>query len=192
MVTGVPGQALDLIRADIDRLEPGSDTTSPDYLSLYGMLFLLGGVAAVRRSDRSLSRDLLSEGAAVAERLGADGNARYTAFGPTNVVLHRVAALTDLREGGAALEAAEDIDLEGLVLLPRERRANFHIDLARAHQQCGQADEATDELRDAYELAPDEVRCRPVSYTLIETLHRTSPAPTLSLRRLATAVGLPV
>jgi transcriptional regulator with XRE-family HTH domain len=192
MVTGVPGQALDLLRADIDRLEPGSGTASPEYLSLYGMLFLLGGVAAVRRSDRSLSRDLLSEGAGVADRLGADGNARYTAFGPTNVVLHRVAALTDLHEGGAALEAAGDIDLEGLALLPRERRANFRIDLARAHQQCGQADEATDELCDAYELAPDEVRCRPVSYKLIETLHRTSPAPTLRLRRLASAVGLPV
>jgi hypothetical protein len=62
------------------------------------MLFLLGVVAAVRRSDRSLSRDLLGEGATVADRLGADGNARYTAFGPTNVVLHRVAALTDLHE----------------------------------------------------------------------------------------------
>jgi hypothetical protein len=192
MVTGVPDQALNLIRADIDRLEPGSDTTSPDYLSLYGMLFLLDGVAAVRRSDRSLSRDLLSEGAAVADRLGVDGNARYTAFGSTNVALHRVAALTDPHEGGAALEAAEDIDPGGLALLPRERRAKFHIDSAWAHQQCGRADEATNELCEAYELAPDELRCRPVSYTLVETLHRTSSAPTLRLRRLATAVGLPV
>jgi hypothetical protein len=34
-------QALELVRADIERLEPGCGTGSAAYLSLYSMLFLI-------------------------------------------------------------------------------------------------------------------------------------------------------
>jgi transcriptional regulator with XRE-family HTH domain len=190
MLTEHEDQALELIDLDIDRLEPDSATASPEYLSLYGMLFLMGSAVAARSRKASVVRDLLQEGQAVGQRLGGDRNERWTAFGPTNVVLHRVAALVELDEGGAALEAADDIDTGGLALLPKERRANFRIDLARAHSQRGKTDDATDELWQAFELAPDEVRCRPHVHELVTTLHHQSPTPSLKLRQLAAAVGL--
>jgi transcriptional regulator with XRE-family HTH domain len=190
MLTQHEDQALELIGLDIDRLEPDSSTGSPEYLSLYGMLFLMGSAVAARSRKAGVVRDLLREGNAVGQRLGSDGNERFTAFGPTNVVLHRVAALVELSEGGAAIEAAREIDPGGLALLPKERRANFRIDLARAHSQSGQTDDATDELWQAFELAPDEVRCRPLVHELLSSLHRQSPTPPFKLRQLAAAVGL--
>ncbi len=191
MATDHGGQALDLLRADIDRLEPGLGAATPDYLSLYGMLFLLGGVVAAREGKEATARELHAHGQRVADRLGDDRNDRWTAFGPTNVLLHQVAALVDLGDGGAAAVVALRVRPEGLARLPRERRANFFVDLARSHVQVGKRDNAVEALLQAEQLAPDEVRCRPVVVGLIDELQRQSLGlPPLSLRQLAARVGL--
>jgi hypothetical protein len=41
-------QALELLRADINRLEPGRGNGSSAYLSLYGMLFCMAAIVAAR------------------------------------------------------------------------------------------------------------------------------------------------
>src|SRR5437764_15356212 len=89
------------------------------------MLFLLGGVVAARQGQAAVARELHGEGQAVAARLGDDRNERWTAFGPTNVVLHQVAALVDLGDGGGAVQAASEVRPDGLAKLPRERRARI-------------------------------------------------------------------
>jgi transcriptional regulator with XRE-family HTH domain len=184
-------QALALLRADIDRLEPGRGEGSAAYLSLYGMLFLMGAVVAAQAMRGAVARALLAEGAGVAAQLGHDGNERYTAFGPTNVALHRVAVLADLGDGGAAVEAAREVRPDGLGRLPRERRANFHIDVARGYSLAGRRDEAVSALLDAEALAADEVRCRPVATALIADL-RGRPGPrSRHLVQLAERAGLP-
>jgi hypothetical protein len=116
---------LDLLRSDLDRFEPGIGRADAAYLSLYGMSYLLGGVIAARAGDTELAADWHREGAPVASRLGRDRNERWTAFGPTNVVLHRVAALVDLHDGRAAITAAGQAMPDGLELLPKERQAAF-------------------------------------------------------------------
>jgi len=90
MTTGHHDQALQLPQADIDRLEPGRGTASPEYLSLYGMLFLMGAVVAARTGRGAKARGLLHEGQEIAAQLGGDRNERFTSFGPTNVCLHTV------------------------------------------------------------------------------------------------------
>lgn len=62
MVMSYHDQALELVRADIDRLEPGRGTGSSTYLSLYGMLFLMGAVVAARANNHAAARALLDEG----------------------------------------------------------------------------------------------------------------------------------
>lgn len=191
MATNHSDQALSLLRADIDRLEPGIGTASAEYLSLYGMLFLLGGVVAARQGDAATARELHSEGLGIAGRLGDDRNERWTAFGPTNVVLHQVAALVDLGDGSAAVEAADRARPEGLAKLPRERRANFFVDVARGHALKGKRDQAVVALLQAEQVARDEVRCRPVALNLIADLLRQGQGkPPLTLRLLAARVGL--
>src|SRR5262249_6558048 len=120
-------QALELVRANIERLEPGRGTGSAAYLSLYGMLFLRGAVVAALANKRGVARDLLEEGHSVARQLGYDGNECYTAFGPTNVHLHHMAVLLHLGDGAGAVNIARHITADDLTRLPKERRASYYL-----------------------------------------------------------------
>lgn len=191
MVMNHHDQALELVRADIDRLEPGRGTGSSTYLSLYGMLFLMGAVVAARAGNHAIARDLLNEGHSVAHQLGYDGNECFTAFGPTNVHLHQVAVLLDLGDGAGAVQAARHVTPDGLNRLPKERRANYHLDLARGNSLAGHRDDAISTLLTAERLFPDEIRCRPIAIELVDGLRRSaSGTRSRELERLAARAGL--
>jgi transcriptional regulator with XRE-family HTH domain len=184
-------QALELLRADINRLEPGRGNGSATYLSLYGMLFLMGAVVAAHANKPAIARDLLDEGHSVARQLGYDGNECFTAFGPTNVYLHQVAVLLDLGDGAGAITAVRQITPNGLACLPKERRANYYLDVARGHSLAGQNDEAVNELFMAESLFPDEIRCRPMAIDLVDSLRRSSlGSRSTELHQLAARIGL--
>ncbi|MGH4007344.1 MAG: hypothetical protein ACRDTH_04115 [Pseudonocardiaceae bacterium] len=191
MVMSHYDQALELLRADIHRLEPGRGTGSSAYLSLYGMLFLMGAVVAARADKPAVARDLLDEGHSVARQLGGDGNERFTAFGPTNVHLHKVAVLLDLGDGAGAVSAARHVTADGLTRLPKERRANYFLDVVRGHSLAGHHDDAVETLLTAESLFPDEIRCRPVAIDLVEGLRRSSVGThSTELYQLAARIGL--
>ena len=192
MNTGQPGPALDLLRGDMDRLDPlVSGDSDAELLSVYGMLPLMGAVVASRTGDERSARELLSAGAHTAERLGSDRNERWTAFGPTNAALHAVSVLVDLGAEAEAVSVALRIDPHGLELLPRERRACHYVDVARAETVRGHHREALDTLLDADRLAPEEVACRPLARDVLSTLceHWTGRLP-VDLNRLASKAGL--
>lgn len=181
MATGHTDPALALIGADMDRLNAGLGNASPEYLSVYGMLPLMGAVIAGRAGNAVVARDLLAEAAQVAVLQGEDRNEHWTAFGPTNVAVHRT-----------SIETAQTISADGLAAMPRERRASHFLDVARSYAQCGQAAEAAEHLVTADRLAEEEIRCRPAAHDLITTLLTTWPQrPPAHLRQLATLAGLP-
>lgn len=191
MNAGQPAESLQLLYADANRLEPALGTASEEYLSLYGMLFLMGSAVAARDGQVRLAKELLTEGEAVSMRLGEDRNERYTAFGPTNVQLHRVSALVETGDGGVAVEVATRVNPDGLARLPRERRANFLIDAARGWFQAGNHEQAVNTLLDAEALAANEVRCRPIARNLVRELQRAQIAkPSWPLQQLIGRVGL--
>jgi transcriptional regulator with XRE-family HTH domain len=190
-VTSHYDQALELLRADINRLEPGRGGGSATYLSLYGMLFLMGAVVAARANKPAVARDLLNEGHSVACQLGYDGNECFTAFGPTNVHLHQVAVLLDLGDGASAITAARQVTPDGLARLPKERRANYYIDVARGHSLVGHNDDAVATLLTAERLFPDEIRCRPIAIDLVDGLRRGALSTrSTELHQLAGRIGL--
>ena len=192
MANGQHESALNLIRATIDRLEPGRGTGSPAHLSLYGMQFLMGAVIAAKAHKPNLAQDLLTEGHSVARQLGYDGNEHFTAFGPTNVHLHQVSVLIDLGEGDAAARATGNVSLDHLARLPKERRANFHIDIARAHAIAGRSTNAAKALLRADALFPNEIRYRPAATALVgDLLRRTSGSLADDMRQLANRAGVP-
>jgi transcriptional regulator with XRE-family HTH domain len=167
-----------------DRLEP--HLNGPAELSVFGTMMLQAAIAAARKGDNRSARDLVREAHTVAERVGSDRDEYRTAFGPVNVGIHRVSALVELGEGGAAVEAAVLIPKPGLAMLRRERRANHLVDVARGYSQWGKGDSALVALLDAEQFAPAEVRCRPMARaTITELLRRSRSAPSTSLRRLA-------
>jgi hypothetical protein len=63
--------------------------------------------AAAYQGDPITSRALLNEAGSTAHRLGADANHAFTAFGPTNVGVHRVSAAVTLGDGGTVLQHAK-------------------------------------------------------------------------------------
>jgi len=184
-------QALELVRADIDRLEPERGGGSPAYLSVYGMLFLRGAEVAGHAARPVVARDLLDEGHSVARQLGYDGNERFTAFGPTNVRLHQVGVRLALGEGAGAVSAARQVTSDGLNRLPKERRASYYLSVARGHGLAGHPDDAVSALLTAESLFPDEIRCRPIAIDLIDGLRRSSSGTrSEQLEQLAARAGL--
>ncbi len=158
--------------------------------------------ALMAASDRDSGRRSVALVTAIAARLanaarllGGDRNEHYSAFGPTNVMVHRVSALADMREGGRVVEEARSISSAQLATLPRERRANHLLDVARGFHQWGKHDEAVRLVLDADNLAREEVRCRPITHQLVFDLARTYPRgtrPTAPLARIAREIGIQI
>jgi hypothetical protein len=91
-------------------------------------------------------------------RLETDRDEHWSAFGRTNVLVHRVSALADMQSGDLVIEAAAKIPLGDLMRLPRKRRASHLLDLTRGHLQAGQRYQASATLLEADQLALQEVR----------------------------------
>jgi hypothetical protein len=123
-----------------------------------------------------------------ADQLGGDHNAHWTAFGPTNVTLHRISAAYALGDAGIAIDHAATVPTATLRI--PERQSRFWVDVARAYDQWNKPAKCYQALVIAERLAPEEVRCRPVVRSLAE---RLLSAPTkigmAGLRDFAARVG---
>jgi hypothetical protein len=187
--------AVHLVKSAASRLEPHLAPADPAFLSAYGMLLLKGSIAAARLHQAVDVRDLQAEALSIAARLDTDRNEHWSAFGPTNVLVHRVSALADMQSGGRVIEAASEIPYGDLLRLPRERRASHLLDVGRGYLQAGQRDAAACALLDADQLAREEVRCRALTRQVITDLVRSYPrgtSPPPALVQLARAVGVTV
>jgi transcriptional regulator with XRE-family HTH domain len=144
----------------------------PAALSLLGMLDLRMAIAAARRNDRATAMELLADAEAAAQQLGRDANYWQTAFGPTNVMLHRVSAALDLGDIAYVTEYGPQIDPTPL---PTERQVTHHIDVARAQSYSAQDDQAIAILLAAEQQAPQLVRHNPAVREVVREIHRRSP-----------------
>jgi hypothetical protein len=144
-----------------DRMRPELTTRAGELLSLYGMLYLADSIAAARQEDAETALLMHEHAQAAAENLRPDYETHQTVFGPTNVALHRVAALVRLNEPGQALKFARNIDTRSVSALPPERKVNCMLDLSTAYTETGLYTEAARTLVEAERVAPEEVRCRP-------------------------------
>ncbi|GAA0398287.1 MULTISPECIES: helix-turn-helix domain-containing protein [Micromonospora] len=187
--------ALELNVRIANRLAPGGQNdTSPERISVYGMLLLQGAMAAARIGDAATVDDLISGAYAAAQELGSDQNHYWTSFGPTNVELHRAAAAVELGDGGRAVEVHQ-LKLQNPsfdALLP-ERRAHHLLDLARGYALIGDVANAGEMLLRGDRLAPSEIRCRPIAHEVMsDVLRRTRGAPPSLIAELAEHMGVGV
>jgi transcriptional regulator with XRE-family HTH domain len=177
-----------------NRLAPGdARPATPQLVSIYGMLLLQGAMAAARIGDSATVRDLLSGADAAARALGGNHNYYWTSFGPTNVDLHRAAAMVELGEGGLAVQTHEHLDKAGFAAMLPERRAHHYVDLARGLAQVGDFERASEMLLEGDRLAPSEIRCRPVAHEVLsDVLRRTKGTPSAPVAELAENMGVGV
>jgi transcriptional regulator with XRE-family HTH domain len=158
--------ARDLVTEAAGYLEAGLADASPTYVSIYGTLFLVGAVAAARLDDRATVRHFLAEADSAAQRLGQDANHMWTAFGPTNVAIHRISTAMELGDVQVAADQGPRVDSS---TLPLERRVRHTLEVARAYSAQNRTDEALALVLDAEELAPEQVRYHFISRHLVTT-----------------------
>ncbi len=183
-------QAEHTARTTAEALEPLVEQGRPEAVALWGAITLQRAVAAARRNDADAAYEHLDRARQAAERVGPGCNDYNTEFGPANVGLHEVAVAVDLGDAGMALRRARAIDVTGL---SAERRARLLIDVARAHAQRRQPDEAVAALEQAEELTPEQVREHKVVHQLVTDLLTIQDPPGPRLQALARRVGvLPV
>lgn len=166
----------------------GSD---PHSITWRGTLTLISAIIAARRSDAAEATRRLDHADELAGTLGSDGNLGWTAFGPTNVLIHRLSVAVTLDDPYAALATLDKVDITGLPPGLHGRQAQFHLDSAWVHAQLGEDPEAVIHLLDTERVAPELVRANPNARGLIDQLmgrERRRAVP--GLRGLAQRTGV--
>jgi transcriptional regulator with XRE-family HTH domain len=186
------GKEAELVAVKMaESLEGRVKSDEPTLLSVAGALWLIGAVAAARRTDRWEAEERLTRAGRLADLLGEDGNHAWTAFGPTNVAIHRVSVAAELGDPAAALDAALAVDHDRLPEGLKSRRAQVNLDLAWAQAQRRRDPEATFSLLDAERIAPEVIRHNIIAQGVArEMLARGRGNHTAALTALARRAGL--
>lgn len=183
--------AESLAVATADSLGRPAKSGDPELLSVVGSLWLLAAVIAARRTDKFEAGRRLDTADGVAQALGRDANYGWTAFGPTNVAIHRVSVAAELGEAGEALRAAQGVHPAELPAGLVGRRAQLHLDLAWAYAQGRHDADATLHLIEAEKVAPEAVRYNVlVREHMREMLARGKSGGTTALHDLAVRSGV--
>ncbi len=174
-----------------EQLNRKARSDRPNLVSLAGALWLIAAVIAARRTDRDQAWERLARADSLAGLLGEDANHAWTAFGPTNVLLHRVSVATELGDAGEAVRVAADVDPGRLPEGVSSRRAQVHLDLAWAQSQRKRDAEATLNLLEAERTAPEAVRYNVIVRELVrDMLARAGRSQTSALSDLAARAGV--
>ena len=182
LATGAYEEALRVTQDAIGFFQPHLARASRLMLSVYGAQLLAGSMAAARAENRSVTSDLLHEADQAARRLGADDNLLWTAFGPTNVTIHRVSTAMELGDVQVALAIGPDLDTTSV---PTERRVRHALEVSRA-LSTRHRDDAIATVLEAETLAPEQVRYHFISRHLVQTWLRTGRGkPSYQLTGLA-------
>jgi hypothetical protein len=185
--TGRLEPAMRLVDSGADYLHAeiaGNDAV----LSVYGTLLLVGAMAAARFGDGPRTADYLREAHAAAQRLGEDANHLWTAFGPTNVAIHRVNTAVELGDIQAVLNSGLSLKTDSV---PAERRARYLLDVARVHTMTGNRDDALTAMLSAERIAPEQVRQHYLSRSIVTALTQSAPGkPGVQLDKLARRVRI--
>ena len=169
------------------------DGDDPAVLSVAGALWLIAAVAAARRIDAAAAEQCLDHAQQLADQLGEDANHRWTAFGPTNVAIHRVSVAVELGDVPAALAAAAAVDLDRLPEGLRSRRVQVQLDIAWAQAQRRRDAEALVALLEIERAAPQVTRRNAVARdTIRQLLARARGTSESAVRRLAHRAGVAV
>lgn len=187
--TGAIGAGLRLIG---DAAEPLAARASSDLraASVYGALHARAAVLAAKHGDAQAARTHLSIAQAAAGVIGEDREYYYTSFGPSNCKIHEVAAMVELGDGAAALQAAADWSPPAG--LPAERASHHFIDLARAQVWERDYRGAVASLLAARRIAPQHTRTHPYARESVETVLRRAPRRPQATLGLATWLGISV
>ncbi|GHH70519.1 hypothetical protein GCM10017673_22530 [Streptosporangium violaceochromogenes] len=177
---------LERVRRDV-----GEDIgrMSPAELSVYGATHLRSAIFAARAADRQRAFDHIEHAREAARALGQDANHYGLEFGPSNVVMHEVAAAVEMYDGGEAARRAEHATFPATVA--PVRLGHHYIDLARGWLYHGDRRKSLEMLLTARRVAPQMTRNHPMvreTVRMLVDLERRRPH---DLSGFASWLGLP-
>ncbi|MCK2219563.1 helix-turn-helix domain-containing protein [Actinomadura sp. ATCC 31491] len=186
-----PEQARDLAVRAAESLHGDEHRTNPVLASVRGGLYLVAASAAAHTYDRGGTDSHLAEATAAADHIGRERNDFWTAFGITNIRIHRLSSAVAFGDAKLAVALGEALDLSRLPVSLLGRRAQVHLDLARAYTLQRKDAAAVNTLLNAEQLSPQLIRydqrTRDVLAQLVKREHRPS---TPQLRGLACRAGI--
>jgi transcriptional regulator with XRE-family HTH domain len=185
-----PQEGLDLAMTAATAMEPVMRSPSPEMLSVYGALHLAAATAAAAVYDRVTASALLDKARGIAGQTG-NGNHMGTAFGPVNVAIHAIATALQFGDAKTAAETGEALELSALPAGCTGRRAQLHLNLARAYSMRKQDAAAVNLLLTAERISPQLVRYDTRTHDVLAALLRREHQPsTPELRPLARRAGV--
>jgi transcriptional regulator with XRE-family HTH domain len=185
---GRAAEARDVAVAAISDLGHPSEVPG---IAAWGSLLLAAAIGEARLGNVQAAAELLDEAEAGAIPL-VDNHHNWTTFGSTNVAIHRMSAAVDLDQPEEAIGVAGRVPVDSLPTELAERRARFHIDLARAQALRGDRAAAVDTLLRADHAMPGELRRHVAVRELVRDALRRQRRRSVGsdLARLARTVGV--
>ncbi|GIF08635.1 helix-turn-helix domain-containing protein [Actinoplanes siamensis] len=159
-----------------DAINPSFARPNPAQLAVWGWLLLRAGAAAVRNNRDDDADGMLNAAAAAAVRIGdrvptallSPGPATIGAFCPTTVAWKRVESELIAGHPDRALELARTAPVSER---PTSNNRNRHqLDVAAAHLQVGQPDDAQGVLLTLKETAPAWLRHQRLATDLVSSI----------------------
>jgi transcriptional regulator with XRE-family HTH domain len=177
-------------RAGLQVLDNVAGPAPPDCsvprLAMYGALHMRAAVLAAR-AGMPEAADRMAEARAAAQHI-PDGAYHGTAFGPSSVRVHELAAAVESGDIAHAVQLTSR--WQPPQALPAERRSHFYIEAARAHRLAGHPDQAVTAIWQAHRAAPQHTRCNPAVNETVEALILARRQPPPPLLQLAAWLGL--
>jgi transcriptional regulator with XRE-family HTH domain len=181
-----PEEAQQLAVQISDRIEPRISKATAPHLTAWGGLVLWALAAAVAAGNPSSAAEYIALGRAGAARLPADRHDYQVNFGPSQVAMQATYAHANLGEPERALDAATNVQRGDLLPISYGRHL---LDVAVAHGEQRQDEQAVDVLHEAAALAPVWFRHQGVARSLAGEIRRRHPRPSAALRGLVEALG---
>lgn len=160
---------------------------SREALAIYGSLHMRAGVLAACAGLPEAAASHLAEGRNVSRHV-PDAAYRGTAFGPSSMRIHEVAAAAELGDCKAVLRKAAGWQPPPTV--PAERRSHYFIELARAQLWAGHRSDALASLCVARRIAPQHTRHNPRVRETTRTLTSLERHPSDTLLEFARWAGI--
>ncbi|MCX5066682.1 helix-turn-helix domain-containing protein [Micromonospora lupini] len=180
-------ESVEMCRQAIADLERAGDG-DPVRLSVLGGLHLLLSIQYARSRDERRTLAVLDRADEIARRTGETEH-HHIFFGPTNVQIHRAAAVLELSRPGEALRIGERVDIERSPSI--ERRHSHLTHLARAYASKRDDLASITMLLRADRESPEESRLNLLMRSTVrELLIRETPTTRADLRVLAERVGV--
>jgi hypothetical protein len=101
--------------------------------------------------------------------------------------LYEIAIAVELGDAGRALRAVSAVDTAAL---SPQRQARMLLDVARAHAQRRQVDQAAAALRQAEELTPEQIRGHYLARQIVSDLLTMQDPPGPDLHALSARLGV--